>query len=90
MCGVLLLETTMEGARLHLGYRTVRLQNGVEFCGHEFHYSRITNPATISSAAVQYDARGEQVATPLYRYKNTIAGYTHLYWGETDIMELWK
>ena len=90
MCGVLPLETTMDGARLHLGYRTVRLQNGVEFRSHEFHYSRITNPASISSASVQYDARGEQVTTPLYRYKNTIAGYTHLYWGETDIMELWK
>ncbi len=90
MCGVLPLEATMDGARLHLGYRTVRLQNGVEFRGHEFHYSRITNPAAIPSVASQFDARSGQVATSLYRYKNIIAGYTHLYWGETDIMELWK
>lgn len=90
MCGVLPLETTMEGARLHLGYRSVRLQNGKEFRGHEFHYSSVINPAAMPSVAQQYDAHGEQVATPLYRYKNTIAGYTHLYWGETDIMDLWK
>ena len=41
------------------------------------------------SIAVQYNARGEQVDTPLYRYKNVIAGYTHLYWGEADILQLW-
>ena len=90
MCGVLPLETTMEGARLHLGYRTVQLTDGTEFRGHEFHYSKIVNPEVVASVAKQFDARGAEVATPLYRYKNTIAGYTHLYWGETEIMDLWK
>lgn len=90
MCGVLPLETTMEGARLHLGYRTVQLAIGAEFRGHEFHYSHITNPSAIPSVAKQYDARGGETATPLYRYKNVIAGYTHLYWGEADIMDLWR
>jgi len=90
MCGVLPLETTMEGARLHLGYRAVRLQNGTEFRGHEFHYSHIKNPAAVPSVAKQYDARGGETQTPLYRYKNVIAGYTHLYWGEADIMDLWR
>ena len=41
------------------------------------------------SIAVQFNARGERVDTPLYRYKNVIAGYTHLYWGEADILQLW-
>jgi cobyrinic acid a,c-diamide synthase len=42
------------------------------------------------SVAKQFTARGMEVSTPLYRYKNVIAGYTHLYWGETDILKLWK
>ena len=91
MCGVLPLEATMERARLHLGYRRVVLPSGAQWRGHEFHYSDIIDDGgLLSSAAEQYDARGARVATPLYRYKNVIAGYTHLYWGESDIMELWK
>lgn len=90
MCSVLPLETTMDGARLNLGYRTVRLAGSKEFRGHEFHYSHIVNPEALPSVAQQYDAHGKEVDTPLYRYKNTIAGYTHLYWGETDIMELFR
>jgi len=90
MCGVLPLKTTMEGAKLHLGYRRLTLGNGCELRGHEFHYSSVCNPDDLPSAAVQYDARGHLASTPLYRYKNVIAGYTHLYWGEIDIMYLWK
>jgi cobyrinic acid a,c-diamide synthase len=30
------------------------------------------------------------VKTPIYRYKNVIAGYTHWYWGEKNIMDLWN
>lgn len=85
MCGVLPLEATMEGMRLRLGMRQVELP-GVTLRGHEFHYSRIEGEWP--SAAQQYTARGEAVATPLYRYKNVWAGYTHLYWAESDPMKL--
>ena len=37
-----------------------------------------------------YDARGREVASPLFRYKNLLAGYTHLYWGETDLKQLFS
>lgn len=84
MCGVFPMSATMEGARLHLGYRTVRIGDA-EFRGHEFHYSTIKNPDALLSVAVQTDAAGNKVDTPLYRYKNTIAGYTHLYWAETSV-----
>ena len=89
MCGVLPFTATMEGARLQLGYR--RLVDAAEHSwnGHEFHYSRLQEPSLLPSVVQQYDARGETVSTPLYRYKNVIAGYTHLYWGEADIMRLW-
>ena len=40
------------------------------------------------SVAKVYDARGKQTSTPVFRYKNVIASYTHLYWGEIDITQL--
>ena len=44
----------------------------------------------LPSVAKQFTVRGMEVNTPLYRYKNVIAGYTHLYWGEADILKLWE
>lgn len=38
MCGLLPYSVTMQGARLHLGYRETVL-NGTTLRGHEFHYS---------------------------------------------------
>ena len=87
MCGILPFPATMAGARLHLGYRRIVDAAGREWRGHEFHYSDVT--ASMPSVATQYNARGEQVSTPLYRWKNVIAGYTHLYWGETHLLKLW-
>ena len=89
LCGVLPFSATMDGARLHLGYRRLVDAAGREWRGHEFHYSAVTAPDALPSVAQQYDARGGAVATPLYRYKNVIAGYTHLYWGETGVLNLW-
>jgi len=87
MCGVLPLEATMEGMRLHLGLREVVL-GGRRLRGHEFHYSRIEG--CYPSAAEQFSARGERVATPLYRYRNLLAGYTHLWIAEIDPFELFE
>ena len=40
------------------------------------------------SVAQVYNAKGQPVTTPVFRYKNVIASYTHLYWGETDPLSL--
>lgn len=89
MCGVLPLKVTMENARLTLGYRTIDL-GAIKLRGHEFHYSRVTGDDNhIGSIANQYNAKGQPVDTPLYRFKNCIAGYTHLYWAETDLLKIW-
>lgn len=88
MCGVLPLKTTMEGARLKLGYRKICFP-GIELRGHEFHYSRTLATEHVPSIATQMNVRGKEIDTPVYRYKNTIAGYTHLYWAESDIFKLW-
>lgn len=87
MCGVLPLVATMERMRLHLGLREVHL-GGQVLRGHEFHYSRIEGE--YPSAAQQFSARGDAVPTPVYRYKNLLAGYTHLYWAETDPLKLFE
>ncbi|MDE5878098.1 MAG: cobyrinate a,c-diamide synthase [Muribaculaceae bacterium] len=89
MCGILPLSTTMKNARLRLGYRKVCFGN-MELRGHEFHYSQTENLANLPSVAVQFNVRDEEFKTPVYRYKNVIAGYTHLYWAETDIFKLWE
>ena len=68
MASILPDDATMEGKRLHLGYR-----DWLDFRGHEFHYSSIVgNPA------------------PYYIYKNLRASYVHLYWGDKNILDLWK
>ena len=84
MCGVLDQEATMEGMRLRLGYRKLRLA-GCEYRGHEFHYSSIV-PQDVGEATVgeQLTARDEVAPTLLYRRGNVLAGYTHLYFAEQD------
>ena len=92
MAGVLPIETTMQGAHLHLGYRRMTI-GSTEFRGHEFHYSKIVQKGTDPNCIIlanQYNARGEKVDTELFRYKNVIAGYTHWYWGESDINAFWE
>lgn len=89
MCGILGTEATMQDMRLSLGYRQLETKGGFGMRGHEFHYSRLTDPDMLPSVAVQQGARGQKVATPLYRYLNVIAGYTHLYWAEQNLLDLW-
>lgn len=88
MAGVLPLECTLEKMRLHLGYRTAQYR-GMQLKGHEFHYSSVVQPDLLPSEVCQLNAKGAAVDTPLYRYKNVIAGYTHWYWGENDFFKLW-
>ncbi len=89
MCGVFTMKATMSNSSLTLGYRVVRLPN-IKLYGHEFHYSHISTQEVAVNIASQSNAKGTKVDTPLYRYKNTIAGYTHLYWAESDILKLWN
>ena len=84
MTGLLPFRTTMEGARLHLGYRSMTV-NGREYRGHEFHYSSIQG--TPPPSAVQLlDAKGQTVDTGLYHYNKVWAGYTH--WSADTLLEV--
>lgn len=99
MVGVLPFSITNERKRrkLTLGYRQFDY-NGWRLKGHEFHYTQFAVPGTDGkeggvcslppSIAQVYNAKGGKVTTPVFRYKNLIASYTHLYWGEVDVMAL--
>lgn len=84
MVNVLAQSATMEDMKLRLGYRVLCYQ-GEEIYGHEFHYSHIVPVGEpLPSVAEAYTAKGAQTNTPLYRYKNVLAGYSHLYWGDSS------
>lgn len=79
-------KASMENMKLKLGYRQFEYNNCL-MKGHEFHYSHLENEET--SIAQLYSAKGMQVPTKLMRYKNVIAGYTHLYWAENkNVLDL--
>lgn len=81
MVGIFSQKASMENMKLKLGYRQFQY-NGLNIRGHEFHYSHIDSD--LNSIAQQYTAKNIPVDTKLLRYKNVIAGYTHIYWGEMD------
>ena len=79
MCGVLPYRITARKAdrKLSLGYRQFEL-DGKTYRGHEFHYTQFLGEVPPSATQV-YDAKGHPVATPVFKYKNVLASYTHLY-----------
>jgi len=79
MCGVLPYTITArkQDRKLSLGYRRF-MYDGIEYRGHEFHYTQFLGN-TPESVIQVYDARGNEVPTPVFRYKNVFASYTHLY-----------
>ena len=79
MCGVLPYTITARKAdrKLSLGYRRFVL-DGKEYRGHEFHYTQFLGETPTSVTQV-YNAKGEPVPTPVFKYKNVLASYTHIY-----------
>ena len=79
MCGVLPYRITARDRdrKLSLGYCRFTL-DGKEYRGHEFHYTQFLGKVP-SSATQVFNAKGEPVPTPVIRYKNVLASYTHLY-----------
>lgn len=79
MCAVLPYSISARKAdrKLSLGYRQFEL-NGKHYRGHEFHYTQFVghHPESITTV---YNAKGLPVPTPVMRYKNVLASYTHLY-----------
>ena len=81
MCGVLPYRITARKTdrKLSLGYRRFVL-DGREYRGHEFHYTQLVSQGSpLASATQVYNAKHEPVDTPVFKYKNVLASYTHLY-----------
>ena len=78
MCDVLPYTITARQCdrKLSLGYRRFVL-DGKEYRGHEFHYTQFLGETPASIVQV-YNAKSEPVDTPVFRYKNVLASYTHL------------
>ncbi|WP_353721198.1 cobyrinate a,c-diamide synthase [Dyadobacter sp. 676] len=81
MAGVLDCETTLQGAKMTLGYRTM-YWSGLEIGGHEFHYSSFKSRNIHVEPAQIANARGVPVETGFFRCRNTFASYVHLYWAD--------
>ena len=92
MAGVLPFSISMrkQDRKLSLGYRQFHY-NGQPLRGHEFHYTQFVPQENMPNSIAQvFDAKGNAVNTPVFKYKNLIASYTHLYWGNKDIMKLFQ
>lgn len=79
----------MNNAKLSLGYRSISI-GPHEFKGREFHDKRTENTLRLNSVGLQHNVNGTKVDTPVFKYKNAFAIYTHLYWAEIDIFKLWN
>ncbi len=79
MCDVLpyTISARQADRKLSLGYRQFEL-DGKAYRGHEFHYTQYLGEVPKSIVQV-YNAKGEPVGTPVFRYKQVLASYTHLY-----------
>ena len=87
MVGALPFKISMrkQDRKLSLGYRQFTC-NGQAMKGHEFHYTQFVPQDDMPASMVQvYDAKGNEVPTPVFKYKNLMASYTHLYWGENGV-----
>lgn len=90
MANIFPLDFTMANARQIVGYRRANYRNN-ELHGYENHFTVLAPTETVlQPEAPVYTARGGEVRTPFYRYKNTIAAQVHWYWGEASMLDLWK
>ena len=86
MSGALPLSCSVVGTRLSTGYRSAKLGDKL-LNGHEFRYFAVSPSESLSKIQV-FNAKGLEMDTPLYRYKNVIAGCTHWEWSEIGLSGL--
>lgn len=92
LAGVIPCSITAEEShkKLSLGYRQFTY-NEQPLRGHEFHYTQFAEGAALpASIAEVRNAKGQPSGTPVFRLRNLIASYAHLYWGEIDVCSLFN
>ena len=78
-------ESTIADKKLHLGYRTTKINEHI-FKGHEFHYSSLINNRETSINATITNARGGNTTTEIYKKQHVMASYVHHYFGTSEIL----
>ncbi|MEX6625809.1 cobyrinate a,c-diamide synthase [Tenacibaculum salmonis] len=85
MVGIFDFDATIADKKLHLGYRTSKLNNHI-FKGHEFHYSSLINDTEIPINATITNARDGNTTTKIYKKNKVMASYVHHYFGTSEIL----
>ena len=86
MSGALPLTCSMVDSKLCSGYRSAKIGNTL-LNGYEFRYYGLAGQESFSKIQV-YNVKGIETDTPLFRYKNVIAGTTHWEWGRIGLNHL--
>jgi cobyrinic acid a,c-diamide synthase len=76
-------ESTIADKKLHLGYRTSKI-NQHFFKGHEFHYSSLINDNEKPSNAIITNAKAGDTTTKIYKKQRVIGSYVHHYFGTSE------
>ncbi|MCE2615421.1 cobyrinate a,c-diamide synthase [Phocaeicola oris] len=88
MAGVFPIDVTMNGPKICSGYRQMNAEH-FHLRGYEFHYTTCNHYPEREIVCKTGNTYDIDVNSPLLRYKNVIATYSHLYLGETDFFGLW-
>lgn len=96
MSGVFPFDCSMSESRHVSGYRMAERSSCI-LKGYETRYIKLSSDTSSTepgreeiSATTVSNTKGTDAMTPVFRYKNVIAGFTHWYWGEIEIMSLWN
>jgi len=76
-------ESTIADKKLHLGYRTSKIDE-VIFKGHEFHYSSLINDIETTISITITDARGGKTNTKIHKKNKVMGSYVHHYFGTSE------
>lgn len=78
-------DSTIADKKLHLGYRTSKI-NETTFKGHEFHYSSLIHDKETTINATITNARDGDSGTKIYKKNKVMGSYVHHYFGTSEIL----
>ncbi|MBE7645445.1 cobyrinate a,c-diamide synthase [Tenacibaculum finnmarkense genomovar ulcerans] len=85
MAGIFDFDATIADKKLHLGYRTSKINEHI-FKGHEFHYSSLINDNETPINATITNARDGNTTTKIYKKNKVMASYVHHYFGTSELL----
>ena len=89
MSDVLPIDFSIEDAHSQVGIRKFE-QGNLVFRGYEGKHPYLIDSTELNAYITVQNQKGAGVANPIYRTRNVIASLTRWYWGESDIMSLFR